>query len=408
VVFMKYFSLFFLLSLTLLAEISSGEKNESEHNSSVTSETNDTNSYFSTQYLYNFGDSFGHTLDFTQVYISDQINSYGHFIDDEVYYHLNDKVDSNYTSSIYQDVKGWVDFSDDINSSELNNSDTNQTKIVTNSLHSKKEPTSNRFNDFFKDPSYLNSTTDSFIRLRIGPEYNQQEGTSLINSIQLSLRLPKTEDKLKIFIGEDEDDKVNISQSITEDEAKNANIGVKYYLPTFYEDIKTSFAVGFRGITNPYSRLRFDYVKEVGSWQFRPIQTVEFSAKSLYMEETQLYNDFLWSDTKMIRLFLTRRTEYGYKGMKYTAQLAYYKAVKESSAFRMYTQASGHTDTNIQGDILVHPGVYGFITGFVYREQFFKDYLFYEIEPRVQHSIQYDYKANSIVSFLIEVYFGKI
>jgi hypothetical protein len=148
---------------------------------------------------------------------------------------------------------------------------------------------------------------------------------------------------------------------------------------------------------------------------FRPVQYVEYSYEDEFKEETQFYFDHQLKNKKeLIRLYLNRYTETYLDGMNYSAQLSYLSTIKHSVGYQVYTNLSGRTQVNSKKpantkyNIVPSAGVYNYSTGIVWKQQFFKKYLFYELQPFVEFDQQYNYNANYVFRAHLELYFGDI
>lgn len=269
----------------------------------------------------------------------------------------------------------------------------------------------NFYDDFFKDETYLSTTNKSYIRLKFGAETNAQEGFSYLNNIDVTLRLPQTEESLYLFIS-DEEEEIKAPNNIKKN--KTTSVGIKYVL-SHLDIINASIFGGFRGVTNPFIKLRAQYPIAFKHLLFRPVQYVEYSANDLFKEETQFYFDHRLEDKiDLIRLLIKRFTQTYLHGMNYSAQLSYLSTLKHSVGFQAYTLIQGQTETqtanpsNAKYNIIPTAGIYNYSTGLVWRQQFLKKYLFYELQPIIEFDQQYNYNANYIFRAHIELYFGDI
>lgn len=263
------------------------------------------------------------------------------------------------------------------------------------------------YDDFFKDETYLNTTNRSFIRLKWGAETNYEEGFRYLDDIRVSLRLPKTEDSLYLFVGEEVDDETKTTNSDT-------GVGIKYVVDAF-DILDMSLSGGFRGISNPFAKLRFQYPIVFDKILFRPVQYVEFSKDDEFKEETQFYFDYrIDNKIDLMRLSLKRYTQSRLVGMNYSTQLSYISTLKHSVGFQIYTSAQGQTKTqttkpaNTKYNVTPKTGIYNYSTGVIFRQKFFKKYLFYELQPLIEFDQQYNYNANYIFRAHLELYFGNI
>ncbi|EQB40159.1 hypothetical protein M947_03805 [Sulfurimonas hongkongensis] len=270
----------------------------------------------------------------------------------------------------------------------------------------------NLYDNFFKDETYLSTTNKSYIRLRLGAELNAEEGFEYFNNIRVSLRLPKTEKALYFFVGDETDEETRTINKVDED--KPTSIGIKYVLDNL-DILDASLFGGFRGISNPFIKLRFQYPIAFEHLLFRPVQYIEYSLEDEFKEETQFYFDHrLENRVDLMRLSLKRYTKTYLKGMNYSAQLSYISTLKHSIGFQVYALAQGQTKiqttqpANIKYNVTPTKGIYNYSTGIVWRQQLFKKYLFYELQPLVEFDQQYNYSANYIFRAHIELYFGNI
>lgn len=300
----------------------------------------------------------------------------------------------------------------------LKDDTTTSTKEVKKSIEAEEKAYSlysivNLYDDFFKDETYLNTTNRSYVRLIWGAEQNKEKGFEYFNNYSASLRLPKTEEALYFFIGDDEDNIITTNNN-TNNENKTTGVGIKYVLNNL-DILHASVFGGFRGITNPFIKLRAQYPIAFKYFLFRPVQYIEYSNNDEFREETVLYFDYRLKDKKdLIRLSLSRYTKTYLDGMNYSAELSYLSTIKHSVGFQIYTNLEGRTQAqstqpaNTKYNITPTAGIYNYSTGMVYKQQFFKKYLFYELQPFVEFDQQYDYNANYVFRANLELYFGDI
>jgi hypothetical protein len=310
-----------------------------------------------------------------------------------------------FSSNLDHTVEGWVNDDEKTSKEDVEKSIQEEEKAYA--LFS----IVNLYDDFFKDDTFLSTTNKSYIRIRWGAQHNQEEGFSFLNNICVNLRLPRTEDALYLFIGDDEDDE---TKTFNNNNDKSTSVGVKYMLDNL-DVLNGSIFGGFRGVTNPFIKLRVQYPIAFKDFLFRPIQYVEYAYEDEFKEETQLYFDYrLKSKKELIRLSLRRHTETYLDGTYYSSQLSYLSTIKHGLGIQVYTNLSGRTQVettkpaNTKYNITPTTGIYNYSTGIVWKQQFFKKYLFYELQPLVEFAQQYDYNANYIFRANFELYFGDI
>jgi hypothetical protein len=272
------------------------------------------------------------------------------------------------------------------------------------------------FSGFFKDETFLNSNTKSYVRLRLGPEFYSKEKNKMALRASVSLDLPHTKDSVDIFFGEDIEDE--LSDKAPSPEAQKATLGIRYYIPEFLEDLKSDISVGVRGI-DPFVKLYFKYTLDYASWRIYPTQEFRYSAddnlaKWGYEEKTRLYFDRRISPHEMVRILLRRSSEEERYGQRYGMTLSYFNTLnKRKTGINTYVSISGdsfyfknHPDYIPDGH--EHSGIDNYRLGFVWKKGIYKDWLFAEIEPLVEWDRKYYFDENYVLKTTLELWFGTI
>lgn len=263
------------------------------------------------------------------------------------------------------------------------------------------------FDSFFKEDLYLNCTNNSYIKLQGGYEYNHLGKTAAIQNITARLRLPRTQKRLHLFINEEPQPQTilpNVAQT-----SSDVGVGLKYYLPSMYDRLFSNISIGLAGIANPYAKTYFEYLIVFTDWQIKSTQNFKYSHRNKFDEWTDFYFDRQLSHHKMVRLLLQRSTNSEINGMEYLSQLSYIQAFDHKKSCIYYIGMNGRTQ-----DILAAPyengsipqeGIYNYSTGIIWRQQLFKNYLFYQVEPILSYHEQYNYKPNYMLRFTVDLFF---
>lgn len=279
---------------------------------------------------------------------------------------------------------------------------------ITSEYNRKTYETSSWFDDFFKDETYLDTTNKSYVKVRGGYEYDKRGDSGLFHRITARIKLPKTQDKLQLFIGDETEEKIDPSK--VRDTGRNEGVGIKYFLPSIKNRLYTNASVGFSGIDNPYVKAHIEYPVFLGTWLFKATQNFKYSAENKFDEWTSLYFDRRLSSKEIIRLLLQRSTNSEIRGMEYLAQLSYMNTLTYGTGFNYYLAVNGRTKdltgTTYHDGSMPQEGVYNYSAGVIWRQQLFKDYLFYQIEPILSYHEQYDYKPNYLLRLSFDLYFG--
>lgn len=254
--------------------------------------------------------------------------------------------------------------------------------------------------------AYIDRENRSYVRMRVGYGYDWRGEKEEFYKITARLKLPKTQDKLQLFIGDDTPENTNLSNSTYG--AENHGIGLKYFIPPFFDRFNTTASVGITSIDNPYAKARIEYPAALENWLFNGSQNFKLSVDNEFEEWTSLFFDRKLSDQEMLRLLLQRSTKSGEKGMHYLSQFSYISTLKQGE-LNTYTSFSGRThdlDTLYINGTSPQEGVYEYNAGVIWRQKLIGNYLFYQLQPIVSFHEQYDYKVNYIFRISLDFYFG--
>ncbi|GEM_PF-1189638 len=273
---------------------------------------------------------------------------------------------------------------------------------------------SDYFNKLFRDQTYLYKSEASYMILRLGYETNKEEGGKFLNELRFAISLPQTENSLQLFVGDPLADENKEIVNTDGEVDTTTSVGARYFVPEFVKDLKTSATAGMRGVTNPFAQVRFEYPVELDGWLIRPVQYFEYSREREYYEETDLYFDHPLTDREMFRVRLKRQTETQKIGMRYNATVSYYNTFKYGTGLRTYAGLTGNTRLNrdryknARYDVDPSQGVYLYTIGMGWKQSFLRKWLFYEIEPRVEFDMLYDWNPNYVVRYWLEIFFGDL
>lgn len=261
------------------------------------------------------------------------------------------------------------------------------------------------FDSFFKEDLYLNSTNNSYIKLQGGYEYTHLGKSAAIQNITARLRLPKTQKQLHLFINEEPQTLLpNVTQT-----SSDVGVGLKYYLPHMYDRLFTNISIGLAGISNLYVKTYFEYLTVFTDWQIKATQNLKYSQINKFDEWTDFYFDRQLSHHELLRLLLQRSTNSEINGMEYLSQLSYTKALDNKTNCVYYIGINGRTQdtpaTLYENGSIPQEGAYNYSTGIIWRQQFFKNYLYYQVEPILSYHEQYNYKPNYILRFTVDLFF---
>jgi hypothetical protein len=262
--------------------------------------------------------------------------------------------------------------------------------------------------DLWWKEAYIDRKNRSYVRMRVGYDYDWRGEKEEYYKITARIKLPKTQDRLQLFIGDDTQENTNLSSPNYG--GGNQGLGLKYFIPPFFDRFNTTAAVGITSIDNPYAKARIEYPAVLESWLFNGSQNFKLSADNEFEEWTSLFFDRKLSNQEMVRLLLQRSTKSGEHGMNYLSQFSYMNILKYDVGFNNYISISGRThdldDIRYTNNTTPQEGIYEYAAGVIWRQKLVGDYLFYQLQPIVSFHEQYDYKANYVFRISLDFYFG--
>lgn len=273
---------------------------------------------------------------------------------------------------------------------------------------------SDYFSSFFRDETFFNRHNRSYFRLRSGLDWRDREADRWVTQINFNLSLPYTQDAFDLMIGEEIED--DLEDKRRNPKAADPSVGVRWHLPRIIEPIETNFIVGVRGIdlfARGYMRLNMN----LGGWRIYPVQSVEQGfvetmARGRLFEETRLFFDRRLSPSQMVRFVLRRSSDTDRLGQLYGASLSYYNSFgKHSAGVQLYGAVSGDTRYFANHPAYVpdgheRTGIDTCRSGVVWKEQIWRSWLYYEIEPAVEWDRVYNYGAHYLLLANLEFWFG--
>ncbi len=312
------------------------------------------------------------------------------------------------SSNIDRELSERIDSFDD---NETEAAEKQQKKLAyTKDLNgTESESMSEQFDRFFNDDTYLDANNISFMMIRLGFRYDYKGENEFINKVRFSLKLPKSGDQLNIFFG-DSDDEVNTINNAGRPE-ETATLGLRYFAPSGIDGLKSSFSAGIRGLDNPYVRARFEYPLIYDDLFIRPIQYFRYALEEEFEEKTDLFFDLKSAEDQMIRWHLQRETVHDRPGMLFYAGLIHLQSFNEDDALQTYISLAGATKNDIDPalvDFEPQNGINSYSVGALWRQRIFRKYLFFDIGPTILFAQAYHYKADPILTFNFEFYFGNI
>ena len=252
------------------------------------------------------------------------------------------------------------------------------------------------FSSFFRDEIFDEVYTKSYVIVRGTVDYDDRTSDFGFSSkIRASLALPKTEDRLHFYI---EDGGDNLDTRNYGTQTQN-DVGLRYFLANKHF-IKSSFSLGLHSWDDPYVRANFWLPYQIGHWRNRISQKFQYSVDDKFEDETRLYFDRILEEDAFLRFDVGRWSKEEIDGMQYFGGISYNKTTSFNKGYKLGISAIGQTKPDNE---ITQYAAYG-----VYKENIYRKWLFYEIEPRVEWDRAYDFEPNYKLLVSLEVFFGDL
>lgn len=289
-------------------------------------------------------------------------------------------------------------------------SDTNETK--EEQYYSKS--TDKSVDAYFKSEKFKNETKDTYVNIEFSTTFQSKEDESYKPGISARIPLSRSKKNIKLYIDNISHDKDNeIVENIDKEKHSTPEIGVSFFSRNKL-DIDSKYSLGTRGF-NPFAKARYSINFYVGKWIIEPAQTFKLSTNDKFEEETILYFDRKINKTNLFRIALDRKTKSEEDGMSYTFATHYYWFTKKRGGLNISQTLSGNTkykdvkyNAKNQDNAKIYDGINNYETAISWRDNIWKQWLFYEIRPSVNFHKKHDFEANYAIKFTLDYYIGHL
>lgn len=259
----------------------------------------------------------------------------------------------------------------------------------------------NWLDNFFGDERIYEESQNSYLKLDL-LEINEEGFQPRFEAnLQGKLTLPNTQERLKILLESDPGDGTNSDDTIVEAvENQEQSLGLRYiqYTSDFVR-ANTDIGVRFKSGVDTFARFRLRGLFYTGQWQLRAAETLFWRDSIGYGSTTKL---------DVERRYATR---YLFRSSSKTTWL------DESRQFDMSQNLFLIHTNNIHKAIIYQAGLTavskpklettGYIVSIRLRQKIHKDWLFFEINPKVLYPQAENFHSRHSLTFKLEVIFGK-
>jgi hypothetical protein len=257
---------------------------------------------------------------------------------------------------------------------------------------------------FFGDPRAVEEDyTETYVRLQMGITQSRLNDTEWTSRVYARVPLPRLSRRLNIFVSGGEEDQsvaAKPEESLRQTE-KSSTVGVRYVL-----DETDRGRWSLTGSLSPNVKLRYRYLYPLGGgWYTRYIQ-------NLYWDEDKDFGVNLRGDLERVigpstLLRFTADTDWwdGPTGVNWLLGGALLHRVNPRTAIALDVAANGVSQPEWE--------VATYRTGLRFRRNFFRSWLFYEIEPALRWTqdplIATDRMTfDPAITFRLEIQFGNV
>lgn len=259
--------------------------------------------------------------------------------------------------------------------------------------------------EFFKSDKYIDETEASFLRIRLGSVFQSKESAAFSYKIRAQIPLSRTKKSFQLFIDDVQENYFDTAAS-TETTEKSTQVGVNYFAPT-YKEIKSKYSIGMSSLV-AYARARYSMDFKIDEWLIQPSQQFKYSLESDWSEETNIYFDRNLYKNSIFRTTLHRKTQSHVDGFDYALALSYYLTLSNKKGFSFTQQFWGNTKYVCDVAPEQYNGISDYSSFASWRQNIFRKWIAYEVQPGVSFHRQYNYEPNYVLRFYVDFYFGNI
>jgi hypothetical protein len=305
------------------------------------------------------------------------------------------KTVTNLFDTVDSGISGWIDDSDENTTCD----------DVAAALDEEFFKDQGSIDAFFKSDKFIDETEASYLRIRLGSEFQSKESAEFKYKIRAQIPLSRTKKSFHIFVNDVEE---NYFDTATSSEVKETNteVGVSFFAP-IYEDIKSKYSIGISSLT-PYAKARYYKDFNAIGWIIQPSQQFKYSIESEWSEETNIYFDKRLETNSIFRTTLHRKTQSHVDGFDYAVAFSYYLTLSKRKGFSISQQFWGNSKYACEVAPEQYNGISNYSTFVSWRQNIFRKWITIEFQPGISFHRQYEYEPNYIARFNIDFYFGNI
>lgn len=258
----------------------------------------------------------------------------------------------------------------------------------------------NWLDNFFGDDRIYEESQNSHLKLNLLHILEEGHQPRYEAQLQGKLTLPNTQQRLKILFESDPEENGDSDNTVVQAvESQEQSLGLRYIQHTSdWLRAHTDVGVRFRSGFDTFARFRLRGLFNLGKWQLRAAETL-FWRDSIGPGETtrldferRFAKNYLFRATsKATWLDETRQFDMG-QDFFLIHTLDKHSGIIYRTGLTAVSEPKTHTT--------------GYILSLRYRQQIHRDWLFFEISPKVLYPEEEDFHTRHSLTFKLEVIFG--
>lgn len=258
----------------------------------------------------------------------------------------------------------------------------------------------NWLDSFFADERIYEESQKSHLKLNLLHISEEGYEPRYEANLQGKLTLPNTQERLKILFESDPEEDAAADTTVVEAvEAQEQSLGLRYIQYTSkWLRAHTDAGVRFRSGLDTFVRFRLRGIYTLGQWQFRAAETI-FWRDSIGAGETtrldierRLSKDYLFRSTSQAT-WLDETRQFDMSQDFYLIHtINKYRGVIYRAGMSGVSEPKTHTT--------------GYVLSVRLRQQIHRDWLFFEINPKVLYPEEEDFHTRHSLTFKLEIMFG--
>lgn len=256
--------------------------------------------------------------------------------------------------------------------------------------------------EFFAEERVFYDKTGSYVRLTVDTVFDENGKVGYVGDIKLKLRLPRTEEKLKLTFESDPEEQRDSLDRTLEESPEQAARERNYYggiQATLGDErkwrFKPSIGIKFSKPIDIFLRLRIDRSYKTGDWLFRPSQTFYTFKEKGFGSDTVFELDHRLTDNLLFRSssFIRYQDENDYFEPSQVFSLIHSLSERRGMAYQVGIY--GITEPNWHAT--------DYLAQLRYRQRIHSDYLFVELIPKTIYRRENDFEPENSFTLRLEM-----